>query len=334
MLPNLLLRLPSLFGALLAPIHLNAIQRNNCRLVSNTLPKLRHVWFNKFQLLMRVKMSCKKEVPVIHIQDGHLMQGGTSQTSAMECSETFGQVGCSIFWKLKSINDEIEQGIDAILQEVKFTNKTKSSPLNGNNEVEDNEVIEFTKGKEDDILPEKIKIGPEDIANMLEAGYIMAEIEAMLGVKVELDDSPPVELDVNDFINGHHSDDDVGLDGGAEGAGDEAIGYGDGEVHGARPDHGVGYEVVSDGDEEGYSGGDEDDGDGLEGNGDGPEGGVEELGDDEENQGDDEGHEVVPMVRRTRKTSRITKIKLRKGVYDKDGGGSSSVKRINFGVVC
>ncbi|CAH1450973.1 unnamed protein product [Lactuca virosa] len=166
---------------------------------------------------------------------------------------------------------------------------------------------------------------------MLEAGYSMAEIEAMPGLQVELDDSPPVELDVNDFIDGHHSDDDVGLDGGAESVGDEAIGDGDGEVHGAGPDHGVGYEAVGDGDEEGHGGGDVDDGDGPEGDADGPEGGVEELGDDEENQGDDEGHEVVPMVRRTRKTSeRITKIKLRKGVYDKDGGGSSSIKPINL----
>ncbi|CAH1427469.1 unnamed protein product [Lactuca virosa] len=104
-----------------------------------------------------VKEGVVQEVPVIHIQDGHMMQeGGTSQTSVMEGSETFGQVGSSIGWKLKSINDEIEQGIDAILQEVNFTNKTKSSPLNGDNEVEDNDVIKFTEGKEDDILPEKI----------------------------------------------------------------------------------------------------------------------------------------------------------------------------------
>ncbi|CAH1450972.1 unnamed protein product [Lactuca virosa] len=100
-----------------------------------------------------------QEVLVIHIQDGHMMQeGGTSQTSVMEGSDTFGQVGSSIGWKLKSINDEIEQGIDAILQEVNFKNKTKFSPLNGDNEVEDNDVIEFTEGKEDDILPEKIQI--------------------------------------------------------------------------------------------------------------------------------------------------------------------------------
>nr|KAJ0222047.1 hypothetical protein LSAT_V11C200077240 [Lactuca sativa] len=184
--------------------------------------------------------------------------------------------------------------------------------------------------KEDDILPEKIQIGPEDIANMLEAGYSMAEIEAMPGVQVEFDDSPPAELDVNDFIDGHHSNDDVGPDSGVEGVGDEAIGDGDGEVHGAGFDHGAGYEAIGDGDEEGHGGGDVDDGDGPEGDGDGPEGGVEELGDDEENQ-DDDGHEVVPMVRRTRKTSdRITKIKLSKGVYDKNGGGSSSGKPINL----
>ncbi|CAH1422258.1 unnamed protein product [Lactuca virosa] len=37
------------------------------------------------------------EVPVIHIQDGHMMQeGGTSQTSVMQGSDTFRQVGSSI----------------------------------------------------------------------------------------------------------------------------------------------------------------------------------------------------------------------------------------------
>ncbi|CAH1412942.1 unnamed protein product [Lactuca virosa] len=241
-----------------------------------------------------------QEVPVIHIQDGHMMQEGeSSQASVMEGSDTFGQ------------------------------------SLNGDNEVEDNQFIEFTEGKEDDILPEKIQLGPEEIASMLEAGYSMAEIEAMPGVQVELDDSPPVELDVNDFIDGHHSDDDVGLDGGAEGAGDEAAGDGglDDDVGlDAGPDHGVGYEAAGDGDEEGPGGGDVDDGDGPEGDGDEEGHGGGDVDDGEENQGDDEGHQVVPIVRkRTRKTSeRITKIKLRKGVYDKDGGGSSSVKPINL----
>nr|KAJ0215063.1 hypothetical protein LSAT_V11C300144060 [Lactuca sativa] len=137
-----------------------------------------------------------QEVPVIHIQDGHMMQEGeSSQASVMEGNDTFRQVGSSIGRKLKSTNDENEQGIDAILEGVNFTNKTKSSPLNNDNEVEDNQFIEFTKGKDDDILPEKIQLGPEEIASMLEAGYSMAEIEAMREVQVELDDSPPVELD-------------------------------------------------------------------------------------------------------------------------------------------
>nr|KAJ0218561.1 hypothetical protein LSAT_V11C300112750 [Lactuca sativa] len=201
-----------------------------------------------------------QEVPVIHIQDGHMMQeGGTSQTTTMQGSDTYGQVGSNIGWKLKSINDEIEQGIDVILQWVNFTN---SSPLKGDNVVEDNEVIEFTEGKQEDILPEKIQLELLDIANMLEVGYNMIGIEAMPGIQVELDNSPP---DVNDFIDGHHFDDDVGLDDRDEGVGDEAIGDGAGEAHGARD------EAVNDGDEEGHGLGDVD-------NGDGPEGGVEDLG--------------------------------------------------------
>ncbi|CAH1413171.1 unnamed protein product [Lactuca virosa] len=218
------------------------------------------------------------EVPVIHIQDGHMMQ---------------------------------EAGVN-------FTNKTKSIPLKGDNVVEDNEVIEFIEGREEDILPEKIQSGLLDIDNMLEAGYSMAEIEAMAGVQVELDDSPRVELS---------DDNDVGLDGGVEGAGDEAAGDGDGDGEG----NDVGDEAVGDSDGEGHSAGDVDDGDGPEGDGDGPDGGVDEMSDDEGNQGDDEGHEVIPMVRRIRKTSeRITKIKLRNDVYDKYGGGSSSVNTINL----
>ncbi|XP_023733915.1 pheromone-processing carboxypeptidase KEX1-like [Lactuca sativa] len=163
----------------------------------------------------------------------------------------------------------------------------------------------------------------------------MAEIEAMPGVQVKLDDSPPVEPDVNDFIDGHHSDDDVGLDGGAEGAGDEAAGDGglDDDVGlDVGPNHGAGYEAASDGDEEGPGGGDVDDGDGPKDDGDEESHGGGDVDDGEENQGDDEGHQVVPMVRRrTRKTSeRITKIKLRKGVYEKYGDGFSSVKPMNL----
>ncbi|CAH1415993.1 unnamed protein product [Lactuca virosa] len=119
------------------------------------------------------------------------------------------------------------------------------------------------------------------------------------------------------------------------GAGDEAAGDGglDDDVGlDVGPDHGAGYEGAGDGDEEGPGGGDVDDGDGPEGDSDEEGHGGGDVDDGEENQGDDEGHQVVPMVRRrTRKTSeRITKIKLRKGVYDKDGGGFSSIKPINL----
>nr|KAJ0216003.1 hypothetical protein LSAT_V11C300138300 [Lactuca sativa] len=199
------------------------------------------------------------------------------------------------------------------MQGVNF-NKTKLSPLKGDNVVEDNEVIEFIEGIEEDILTENIKLGLLDIDNMLEAGYSMVEIKAM--------------ADVNDFIDVHHFDeDDVGLDGGVEGVGDEAAGDGDGD----REGNSVGDEVACDSDEEGHGAGDVDDSDGAEDDGDGHEGGVDEMGDDEGNQGDDEGREVVPMVGRIRKTSeRITKTKLRNDVYDKYGGGSSYINTINL----
>ncbi|CAI9276955.1 unnamed protein product [Lactuca saligna] len=216
-----------------------------------------------------------------------MQEGGTCQTSVMQGSNTFGQLGSSIRWKLKSTNDETEQ---------------------------DNEVIDFIEGREENILPENIQLGLLDIDNMLEAGCSMAEIKAMAGV--------------NDFIDDHHfDDDDVGLDGGVEGVGDEVVGHGDGDGEG----NGVGDEVSCDSDEEGHGAGDVDDSDGPEGDGDGPEGGVDEMGDDEGNQGDDEGQEVIPMVRRIRKTSeRITKTKLRNDVYDKYGGGSSYINTINL----
>ncbi|CAI9298920.1 unnamed protein product [Lactuca saligna] len=229
-----------------------------------------------------------------------------------------GRIGLATIGTQKSVVQQIPVVEEGVVQEEGFVQevpklltsqtKKKSSPLNGDNKVEDNQFIEFTEGKEDDILTEKIQLGPEEIASLLDVGYSMAEIEAMPGVQVKLDDSPPVELDVNDFIDGHHSDDDVVLDGGAEGARDEAAGDG-----GLDDDVGLDFGPdQGDGDEEGHGGGDVDD--------------------VEENQGDDERHQVVLKVRRrTRKNSeRITKIKLRKGVYDKYGDGTSSVKPINL----
>lgn len=60
--------------------------------------------------------------------------------------------------------------------------------------AKDNEVFEFTKGREEDILPKKIHLGHDHIADMLESGYSIAEIGAMPGVQLEFDDSPLVKL--------------------------------------------------------------------------------------------------------------------------------------------
>lgn len=132
------------------------------------------------------------------VQDNNMMNTGvtTTQKSVMQSSDTFGKLGCSIVRELNSIHDEIEQAIDVILQVVNFQNKnkTQSNTTNGEIVVEDNDVIEFTKGRKDDILLKKIQLGLVDIVYMLEAGYRIAKIEAMPGVQLELDDSPPVKL--------------------------------------------------------------------------------------------------------------------------------------------
>lgn len=110
---------------------------------------------------------------------------------------------------------------------------------------------------------------------------------------------------MNDFIDDHQYDDDVDMDDGAEGVRDV--------------DDGVGG-----GDDEGEGAADIDDSNGAQGDGD-------NMGEDDRNRDDDEGHDVIPVVKRTRKTSeRITKIKLRKGVYNKDGGGSSSTNPVTL----
>ncbi|CAI9263207.1 unnamed protein product [Lactuca saligna] len=188
-----------------------------------------------------VEEGVVQEVPVIHIQDGHMMQEGeNSQASVMEGSDTFGQVGSSIGRKLKSINDEIEQatldldvGLPALF--------SLSSVF----------IVEMAIAGEDGWF----------------SGVSSLSWSSFVGDGVSCSN----EEDVNDFIDGHHFDDDVGLDGGAEGVGDEVVGDGglDDDVGlDVGPDHGAGYEVVGDGDEEGPGGGDVDDGDGPEGDGD------------------------------------------------------------------
>lgn len=55
-------------------------------------------------------------------------------------------------------------------------------------------MFEFTKGREEDILPKKIHLGHDHIEDMLESGYSIAKIGAMPGVQLEFDDTPLVKL--------------------------------------------------------------------------------------------------------------------------------------------
>ena len=55
------------------------------------------------------------------------------------------------------------------------------------------------------------------------------------------------------------------------------------------------------------------------------------VGDGEEgNEADDEGVNNLPRIRRRRPSERILKKKLKKAVYDKDGGGSSAAKPVHL----
>ena len=51
---------------------------------------------------------------------------------------------------------------------------------------------------------------------------------------------------------------------------------------------------------------------------------------DEGNEADDEGVNNLPRIRRRRPSERILKKKLKKAVYDKDGGGSSAAKPVHL----
>ncbi|CAH1418667.1 unnamed protein product [Lactuca virosa] len=106
---------------------------------------------------------------------------------------------------------------------------------------------------------------------------------------------------VNDFIADHPSDEDVGLDGDVLDGGEDVV-------------HHSGDGVVNDPDGDGAVNNPEGDGDDQQ-----------HVLENEGNLGDNEGHEDVPLVTRIRKPSeRILLQKLKKGVYDKDDGGSSS----------
>ncbi|CAH1421491.1 unnamed protein product [Lactuca virosa] len=141
-------------------------------------------------------------------------------------------------------------------------------------------------------------------------------------LEIELDDTPPVEMDLNedepdvdegeaDFVN------DVLNDGG--------VIEGEGEA-----------DFVNDGDVIEVEGGqNQDDGDVIEGEG--VNHGNEVAGDvlnnevvDDGNVADDEGHLIVPKTRKRKPSERITKLKIKKAVFDKDGGGSTCSNPVNL----
>ncbi|XP_023741882.1 histone chaperone cia1 [Lactuca sativa] len=108
-----------------------------------------------------------------------------------------------------------------------------------------------------------MKLDLESVAYLLGAGYSMVEIESLRGVKVELDDMPPVEMDVtevedipyvdgvmegnegdgliNDGVDENKGDDEGDEAGKVEGkANDDGVGEDDGEGDGDVEDEGEG----------------------------------------------------------------------------------------------
>ncbi|CAH1416035.1 unnamed protein product [Lactuca virosa] len=191
--------------------------------------------------------------------------------------------------ELHKVLDEVEQGLDEILGEGSFQQQSETydatqSDYGGN--------VEFNDGKDDGVLIYKVKLDAEQIALMLEAGYSMEEIEGMEGVELELDDMPPVELDMEDVLDHPSDNDDDAIIDDVDGIVDDAII----EVDGGGEQ--------KEGDDDGHLGDDE---------------GEQEEG------GDDEGPDDVPRATKLRKPSeRIILQKLKKTVFDKNGGGSSA----------
>nr|KAJ0211097.1 hypothetical protein LSAT_V11C400226380 [Lactuca sativa] len=209
------------------------------------------------------------------------------------------------------VNEDLKQSLDEVGDEIdqilgsRNASDASDVPLVNEGGVEP----EFTEGHASDVLPDKVKISVEEIANLLEVGYSMAGIESMGWLEIELDDTPPVEMDLNkdepdvdegeaDFVN------DVLNDG-----------------------------CVIEGEGEGVE--NQDDGDVIEGEG--VNHGNEAVGDvlnnevaDDGNVADDEGHLIVPKTRKRKPSERITKLKLKKAVFDKDGGGPTCSNPVNL----
>ncbi|CAH1413434.1 unnamed protein product [Lactuca virosa] len=128
--------------------------------------------------------------------------------------------------ELHKVLDEVEQGLDEILGEGSFQKQSQTydatqSDYGGNDEDVTN--VEFNDGKDDGVLVDKVKLDAEQITLMLEAGYNMEEIEGMEGVELELDDMPPLELDMEDVLDHPSDNDDDAIINDVDGVVDDAI---------------------------------------------------------------------------------------------------------------
>nr|KAJ0190145.1 hypothetical protein LSAT_V11C800408950 [Lactuca sativa] len=215
----------------------------------------------------------------------------------MVLKEEVTDVPIKVSLDLKESLDEFGDAIDQILGSGNPSDAS-NVPLVNEGGIEP----KFTEGHASDVLPNKINISVEGIANLLEAGYSMAKIESMGMLKIELDGISPFEMDLNE--------DEPDVD---EGEVDF--------VNDVLNDEGEGVE-------------NQDDGDVIEGEGEGVNDGNEAVDDvlnnkvaddgnkvaDYGNEADDEGHLIVPKTRKRKPSETITKLKLKKAVFDKDGG--------------
>ncbi|CAH1440669.1 unnamed protein product [Lactuca virosa] len=123
----------------------------------------------------------------------------------------------------RDVNDVIvEDG--HIAEEVEVVDVGKEDVLLPRVGLELHKVLDEVEQGLDEILGEdKVKLDAEQIALMLEAGYSMEEIEGMEGVEMELDDMPPVELDMEDVLDHPSDNDDDAIIDDVDGIVDDAI---------------------------------------------------------------------------------------------------------------
>ncbi|CAH1420671.1 unnamed protein product [Lactuca virosa] len=190
---------------------------------------------------------------------------------------------------LKESLDEVRDEIDQIIGSRNASDASDIPLVN-----EGGTEPEFTEGHASDVLPDKFKISVKGIANLLEAGYSMAKIESMGRLEIELDDTSPLEMDLNE------EDPDVD-----EGGGEF--------VNDVLNDEGEGVE-------------NQDDGDVIKGEGEGvndrnevDDDVLNNEADDNGNEAPDEGHLIVPKTRKRKPSESITKLKLKRHFLIKMG---------------